>query len=81
MNDDQLDNIPARIAAAAAALHGTPKATAEQKATACSVLRDMLAGAAQHGLTLADFDALVDLPGAAIHAVIAKDRAKHWYGQ
>ncbi|MEU1224845.1 hypothetical protein [Streptomyces microflavus] len=68
MNDDQLDNIPARILAAADRLHGRPYKAAEL-ADACSLLRDMLEAAATHGVTLADFDNVVDLPQAAVMTI------------
>ncbi|MDX2948879.1 hypothetical protein [Streptomyces caniscabiei] len=43
--------------------------TAEQRAAATALLTDLLDAAARHGFTLADFDAVVDLPGGCIDVV------------
>ena len=56
-----------------AAVHryGDP-VTDEQRAAATALLTDLLAAAAQHGVTLDDFDWSVDLPGGCLDVVLAK---------
>jgi hypothetical protein len=49
--------------------------TAEQRAAAEQLLTDMLAAAAPHGVTLADFDWTADLPGACVNVVVAGRQA------
>ena len=53
--------------------HGDP-ITAEQRAAATELLDDLLAAAARHGVTLSDFDSVVDLPGGCLDVVLAKVR-------
>ncbi|MBU3863784.1 hypothetical protein KN815_06715 [Streptomyces sp. 4503] len=56
-----------------AAVHrcGDP-VTAAQRAVATGLLVDMLNAAERHGVTLADFDAVVDLPGGCLDVVLSK---------
>ncbi len=54
--------------------HGDP-VTAEQREQATALLAALLEGAAQHGVTLDDFDFTVDLPGGCLDVVLAKARA------
>lgn len=58
-----------------AAVHryGTP-AGPEVTAQAVALLEALLAAAADHGVTLADFDAAVDLPGVCLDVVAGKAR-------
>ncbi|MFB7225629.1 hypothetical protein [Streptomyces sp. NPDC056227] len=51
--------------------HGHP-ITPQQRYDAAALLRDLLATAARHGVTLADFDGVVDLPGGCLDAVVAR---------
>jgi hypothetical protein len=46
--------------------------TPQQRYDAGALLRDLLATAARHGVTLADFDGVVDLPGGCLDAVLAR---------
>jgi hypothetical protein len=46
--------------------------TPQQRYDAAALLRDVLAAAARHGVTLADFDGVVDLPGGCLDAVLAR---------
>jgi hypothetical protein len=58
-----------------AAIHrGGDPVTDEQRATATALLTDLLAAAEKHGVTLADFDWTVDLPGGCLDVVRAKAR-------
>jgi hypothetical protein len=62
-------------AARVAAVHryGDP-VTEQQRAAATALLDDLLATAARHGVALADFDLVVDLPGGCLDVVLAKAR-------
>jgi hypothetical protein len=51
--------------------HGDP-VTAQQQYDAHRLLEDLLAAAAKHGVTLADFDWTIDLPGGCLDAIRAK---------
>ncbi|QQC90038.1 hypothetical protein [Streptomyces alfalfae] len=75
MNQSDLDNIGHRIGAAAAQFAPEFRPTPGQMADAASVLRDMVRGAEQHGVTLAQFDAVADFPRLAIQLV--QDRDNH----
>ncbi|MGW9376356.1 hypothetical protein ACWGVR_40815 [Streptomyces xanthophaeus] len=68
MHETQLDYLPARITASAARLGG-PAATPAEKADAAALLRDLLEAARSHGVTLAHFDAVADLPQAALMVI------------
>ncbi|WP_448332680.1 hypothetical protein [Streptomyces sp. DSM 41534] len=46
--------------------------TAAQRAAATALFVDMLKAAERHGVTLADFDAVVDLPGGCLDVVLSK---------
>ncbi|MFF8659485.1 hypothetical protein [Streptomyces huasconensis] len=73
MTHNDLDDIAARVAAAARGFASGYRPSAAQTADAASVLRDMVAAAEQHGLTLADFDAVADFPRIAIQLVQQRD--------
>lgn len=48
--------------------------TDRQRADATALLVDLLDTAARHGVTLTDFDAMVDLPGGCLDVITARDR-------
>lgn len=50
-----------------------PPITDEQRAAATALLTDMLAAAEAHGVTLADFDDAIDLPGGCLDVITARD--------
>jgi hypothetical protein len=52
--------------------HGAP-VTDQQRAAATALLTDLLTAAGTHGITLADFDWVSDLPAACLDVVRAKD--------
>lgn len=58
-----------------AAVHryGDP-VTAQQREHAEALLTDLLAAAERHGVTLADLDGVVDLPGGCLDVVLSKRR-------
>ncbi|MFC8278160.1 hypothetical protein ACFUJR_37690 [Streptomyces sp. NPDC057271] len=58
---------------AAVQRHGTPVTDAE-RAAATRLLDAMLDAAAEHGVTLDDFDWVVDLPGGCLDASRHKNR-------
>jgi hypothetical protein len=61
-------------AARIAAVHRNgPPATDGQRAAATALLTDMLAAAAGHGITLADFDWVVGLPDGCLDVIVARD--------
>jgi hypothetical protein len=60
----------ARIAAVRR--YGDP-ITDGQRADATALLADMLAAAQKHGITLANFDFTIDLPGGCVDVVTARD--------
>lgn len=76
MDQNTLDDIATRIAAAADAFTSGFGPSPAQRADAASVLRDLLAGAAQHGVKFADFDAVADFPRLAIQLVMARDEER-----
>lgn len=66
---DDLDNLAARIAAVRRA---TPFNDSERD-RARLLLADLLAAADRHGVTLADFDWVADLPGACVDVIRQHD--------
>lgn len=50
-----------------------PPITDEQLVAATALLTDLLATAAVHGVTLADFDGVVDLPGGCVDVITNRD--------
>ncbi|WP_127468699.1 hypothetical protein [Streptomyces sp. B27] len=58
-----------------AAVHryGTPVGP-EVTARAVSLLESLLAAATAHGVSLADFDAVIDLPGGCLDVMVGKAR-------
>ncbi|WP_103512932.1 hypothetical protein [Streptomyces sp. SM13] len=58
-----------------AAVHryGTPAGPAVE-AQAVALLESLLAAAAGHGVTLADFDDVIDLPGGCLDVMVGKAR-------
>ncbi|MFE5122152.1 hypothetical protein [Streptomyces sp. NPDC056669] len=56
---------------AAVRRYGAPVAAAEHSA-ATALLVDLLEAAERHGVTLADFDGVVDLPGGCLDVVLSK---------
>ncbi|MGQ4733437.1 hypothetical protein ACUN3E_37985 [Streptomyces sp. Ju416(a)] len=67
--------IPGTPAERVAAVHryGTP-AGPEVTAQAVNLLESLLAAAAGHGVTLADFDTVIDLPGGCLDVMVGKAR-------
>lgn len=53
-------------------VHRHGPVTAEQIQAATELLTDLLAAAEKHGVTLADFDWTIDLPGGCLDVVLAK---------
>lgn len=51
--------------------YGDP-VTDGQRAAATALLTDLLAAAERHGVTLADFDGTIDLPGGCLDVILAK---------
>lgn len=49
-----------------------PPITPEERAAATALLADMVAAAHRHGVTLADFDGVVDLPGGCVDVTLAR---------
>jgi hypothetical protein len=47
--------------------------TFQQRYDAERLLSDLLAAAAKHGITLADFDSAIDLPAGCLDVIRAKD--------
>ncbi|MEU3432336.1 hypothetical protein [Streptomyces sp. NPDC006863] len=68
-------SIPGTPADRVAAIHryGTP-AGPVVTAEAVALLESLLAAAAAHGVTLADFDAVIDLPGGCLDVMVSKAR-------
>lgn len=62
-------DLAARIAAVPRATPLTP----EQQTAAIALLADMLTAAAKHGVALADFDWVADLPGACVDVTRRRD--------
>jgi hypothetical protein len=56
----------------AAIQRGGPPITPQQRYDATALLGDLLAAAERHGVTLANFDGIVDLPGGCLDAVLAR---------
>lgn len=73
MNQKDLDDIGARVGAAAAEFAPGYRPTTLQMTTACSVLRDMVQAAEAHGVTLQHFDGVADFPRLAIQLVLRSD--------
>lgn len=60
----------------AAVERGGPPVTPQNRYDAAALLRDLLAAAARHGVTLADFDWTIDLPGGCLDVILAKDPSR-----
>ncbi|MGW1306724.1 hypothetical protein ACWD5R_44955 [Streptomyces sp. NPDC002514] len=58
---------------AAVKRHGGP-ITQQQRDRATALLESLLTAAAEHGVTLADFDWMIDLPGGCLDVILAKTR-------
>jgi len=58
----------------AAVERGGGPITDQQRADATALLDDLLAAAERHGVTLADLDWTVDLPGACVDVIRAQAR-------
>ncbi|MBT2429428.1 hypothetical protein J7F02_28380 [Streptomyces sp. ISL-112] len=67
--------IPGTPADRVAAVHryGTPAGPAVT-AQAVALLEALLAAAAEHGVTLADFDGVIDLPGGCLDVMVGVAR-------
>lgn len=72
MSTDRKGRTPAERVAAVHR-YGDP-ITEEQREAAAALLVDILAAAEKHGVTLDDFDDVVDLPGGCLDVVLAKTR-------
>lgn len=59
---------------AAVQRHGAPIAD-DTRTRATALLEDLLAAAARHGVGLADFDWVADLPGACVDVMAPRDQA------
>jgi hypothetical protein len=55
--------------------YGAPL-TEEQRTEATALLTDLLTAAGFYGVDLADFDGVVDLPGACVDALVDRDARK-----
>lgn len=55
---------------------GGPPITDKQRADAAELLDDLLAAAAPHGITLADFDWVGNLPGECVDVILAQARKR-----
>lgn len=73
MNQQDLDDIGARVGAAVDEFAPGFKPTVLQSTTACSLLRDMVQAAEAHGVTLEHFDGVADFPRMAIQLVQRRD--------
>jgi hypothetical protein len=49
----------------------------EVRAAATTLLADMLAAAEKHGVTLADFDNAIDLPGGCLDVAVSVERRRN----
>lgn len=49
-----------------------PPITPEQREAATRLLADMVAAAHRHGVTLADFDMAINLPGGCVDVILAR---------
>jgi hypothetical protein len=56
---------------------GDVPVTGSQRVAAIALALDLLATAARHGVTRADLDGVTTLAGAAVDAILARDRAAH----
>lgn len=57
-----------------AAVHrGGPPITQQNRYDATVLLRDLLAAASKHGVTLDDLGYVADLPGVCVDLILAKD--------
>jgi hypothetical protein len=59
------------------AIQRATRITYQQRTDARLLLESLLLAAGLHGITLDDLDWVVDMPGACIDAVVAKDRIRH----
>jgi len=50
--------------------------TEEQRTEATALLTDLLVASRSYDVTLADFDGVVDLPGASVDAIVDRDARK-----
>lgn len=57
----------------AAVQRGGPPLTPQNRYDATALLRDLLAAASKHGVTLDDIQAVDDLPGVCVDVILAKD--------
>lgn len=73
MKQSELDEIGARIGAAAREFTPGYGPTPVQKADAAAVLAAMLVGVAEYGVTFAHFDSVADFPRMAIQLVQRRD--------
>ncbi|TGB06542.1 hypothetical protein [Streptomyces sp. MZ04] len=73
MDQNDLDDIGARIGAAARQFAPDFRPTPAQEADAAAVLDGMVQVAERYGVTLADFDAVADFPRMAIQLVQSRD--------
>jgi hypothetical protein len=76
VNQNDLNDIGARIAEAAAQYAPAHRPTAAQMADAASVLRDMIQSVRLHGVTFADFDSVADFARLAIQLVKSRDESR-----
>lgn len=60
---------------AAVTRYGAPL-TEEQRTEATALLTDLLIASRSYGVTLADFDGVVDLPGACVDVLVDRDARK-----
>lgn len=73
MNQNDLNDIAARIGSAAMEFAPGHRPTPGQAADAASVLRDMIQAAGMHGVTFADFDGVAHFARLAIQLVQSRD--------
>lgn len=65
--------VDANLVARITAIHRYgPPITSEQQEAATALLADMLAAAARHGVTLKDFDGVINLPGGCVDVVLSR---------
>jgi hypothetical protein len=57
---------------------GQVPVTARQRIAALALALDLLATAGRHGVTRADLDGVVTLAGAAVDAILARDRRREY---
>jgi hypothetical protein len=73
VNQNDLNEIAHRIAAAAMEFAPGHRPTAAQAADAAAVLRDMMQAAGMHGVTFTDFDSVAHFARLAIQLVQSRD--------